>query len=209
MNLKAIITSLVLGSSSLAMASPGVTFTASAQGSYGTSVVRDRFDPDCNEPTPAPIAQPYEQPYEQPYGQPSYGQPYAQPYAQPAAYREGGFWRGGRWMPPVYRPVVLANDMHFANDGRTFIKVGPQAGRFNTLQISAARGRTFISQVYIQFDNGQEQVIRNLDRVLVRNQSLTLDLDGHRRGIARIVVYGGDIRNGWRRSSGTFNVIAS
>ncbi|HEY0992385.1 MAG TPA: hypothetical protein VGD80_35275 [Kofleriaceae bacterium] len=214
MNLKTIIASLVLGSSSLAMASPSVTFTASAQGSYGTSVVRDRIDPDCDEPAPAPIAQPYEQPvygqpvYGQPYEQP-YTQPYEQPYAQPAAYPQGGFWRGGRWLPPAFRPVVLASGMHFASDGRTFIKVGPQAGRFATLQLSAASGRTFITQVYVQFDNGQEQVIRNLDRVLVRNQSLTLDLDGNRRGIARIVVYGGDIRNGWRRSGGTFNVIAS
>jgi hypothetical protein len=174
MNLKAIIASLVLGSSSLAMASPTVTFSASAQGSYGTTVVRDR-------PEPAPISQP----------------------------SQTGFWRGDRRLPPVYRPVVLASDMHFANDGRTFIKVGPQQGRFSTLQISAARGRTFIKQVYIEFDNGQEQVIRNLDRTLVGNQTLTLDLDGNRRNIARIVVYGNEMFRGWRRSNGSFNVTAS
>src|SRR5262245_45102075 len=110
MNLKAIIASLVLGSSSLAMASPDVTVLARTQGSSGTTVVRDRFEP-------APISQP------------SYGQ--------------SGFWRGDRRLPPVYHPVVLASNMHFANDGRTFIKVGAQQGRFGTLQISAARGRTF------------------------------------------------------------------
>jgi hypothetical protein len=186
MNLKAIIASLVLGSSSLAMASPDVTFSADAQGSYGTTVVRDRFEP-------APISQPS-------YGQPSYGQP---------SYGQSGFWRGDRRLPPVYRPVVLASDMHFANDGRTFIKVGPHQGRFGTLQLSAARGRTFIKQVYVEFTNGQSQVIRNLDRTLARNQTLTLDLDGNRRSIARIVVYGNDMLNGWRRANGSFNVIAS
>jgi hypothetical protein len=192
MNLKAIIASLVLGSSSLAAASPSVTFSASAHGSYGTgsygtTVVRDRLDPDCD---------------------PATGLPYARPIAQPVDYREGGVWRG-HWQRPVSRPVLLASDMHFAGDGRTFIKVGPQQGRFSTLQISAARGRTFITQVYIEFDNGQEQVIRNLDRTLVGNQTLTLDLDGNRRGIARVVVYGSEMLHGWRRSNGSFNVFAS
>ena len=179
MNLKTIIASLVLGSSSLAMASPSVTFGASAQGSYGTTVVRDRVQPAA----PQPIA--------------------------PTDYRDGGVWRGGHKLPPVFRPVTLASAVHFANDGRTFIRVGPQAGRFGTLQISAANGRTLIKQVYIQFENGQEQVIRNVDRTLAGNQTLTLDLDGNRRSIARIVVYGSDMFRGWRRSNGSFNVIAS
>ena len=202
MNLKAIIASLVLGSSSLAAASPDVTFSASAHGSYGTTVVRDHIDPDCDPATGLPYAKPIAQPY---YGQPYYGQP----YAQPVYHRDGGVWRGDRRLPPVYRPVVLASDMHFSNDGRTFIKVGPHQGRFSTLQISAARGRTFIKQVYVEFENGQSQVIRNVDRTLGRNQTLTLDLDGNRRNITRIVVYGADMFNGWRRSGGTFNVIAS
>jgi hypothetical protein len=192
MNLKAIIASLVLGSSSLAAASPAVTFSASAHGSYGTTVVRDRLDPDCDPATDLP-----------------YAKPIAQPIVHPVDYREGGVWRGGRWQRPVYRPVMLASDMHFAGDGRTFIKVGAQQRRFDTLQISAARGRTFIKQVYVEFENGQSQVIRNLDRILVGNQTLTLDLDGNRRNIARIVVYGNDMFNGWRRSNGSFNVFAS
>jgi hypothetical protein len=88
----------------------------------------------------------------------------------------------------------------------TFIAVGSQVGQFGTLQISAAGGRTFIKQVYVQFGNGQVQVIRNLDRTLSGNESLTLDLDGGRRNISRIVVYG---NAGWRRSAGTFAVTAS
>jgi hypothetical protein len=175
MNLKAIIASLVLGSSSLAMASPDVTVVARSQRSYGPTVVRDRIEPSA----PQPI------------------------YAS-----DTSLWRGDRRLP-VYRPVVLASNMHFANDGRTFIKVGPQQGRFGTLQISAARGRTFIKQVYVEFENGQSQVIRNLDRTLVGSQALTLDLDGNRRNITRIVVYGSDMFSGWRRSNGSFTVTAS
>src|SRR5262245_32079098 len=136
MNIKAIIASLVLGSSSIAMASPSVTFSATAQGGYGTTVVRDhRADDNCNTPI-------------------------AQPVAAPISYRDG--WHREP-LPPVYRPVTLASDMHFAADGRTSITVGARAGRFDTLQISADGGRTFVKQVYIQFENGQEQIVRDLN----------------------------------------------
>jgi hypothetical protein len=190
MNKKLIIASLVLGSSSVAMASPSVTFSADASASYGTTAVRDhRFDTAPPAPT-------------QVY---SRDRPVAWGY-EPSApvYR-------GRPMPQQFRSVILAAGMHFANDGRSFITVGSNHGRFGTLQISAAGGRTFIKQVYVQFENGQEQVLRNLDATLVGSQALTLDLDGGRRAIRRIVVYGNPLHsgwNGWRRAAGTFNVTA-
>jgi hypothetical protein len=170
MNIKAIIASLVLGSSSIAMASPSA---------YGTTVVRDHRIDNNHTPIVQPVVT--------------------------TTYRDG--WRGER-MPPVYRPVLLASGMHFAGDGRTFITVGPQAGRFDTLQISADGGRALIKQVYVQFDNGQEQIVRDLDRTLLGNQSLTLDLDGNHRAIRRIVVYGNELSNG-RRASGSFTVTAA
>jgi hypothetical protein len=192
MNTKLLIASLVLGSSSVAMASPSVTFSAktpttySTTTPYGTTVVRDHRDVF---PCETPVV--------------------AKPAILPAYY-DGHVWRGER-KPAVYRPVVLASDMHFAGDGRTFITVGDQMGRFQTLQIKAARGRTFIKQVYVQFDNGQEQVIRNLDRTLSGHESLRLDLDGNHRAIRRIVVYGNDLDRGWNRSrtAGTFSVIGA
>jgi hypothetical protein len=187
MNLKAIIAALVLGSSSIAIASPSVSISATAQAGYGTQVVRDhRFDD--NYRTPAPIAQPI-----------------AAPVYSRDDHRDG--WR--RPMPPVYRPVTLASGMSFARDGRTSITVGAQAGRFNTLQISGAAGKTLIKQVYVQFDNGQEQVVRNLNRMLIGDQALTLDLDGNHRAIRRIVVYGNGLGNGWRRPASSFTVTAA
>ena len=137
MNIKAIIASLVLGSSSVAMAAPSVTISATARGSigtasYGTTIVRDRR---------YAVAQP------------------SQIY-----FRDRPTLGRGNRMPPVYRPVTLGSEMHFANNGRTFITVGSQAGQFQKLDLSSATGRTFIKQVYVQFDNGQEQVLRNLDR---------------------------------------------
>jgi hypothetical protein len=178
MNIKAIIASLVLAaSSSAAMAAPSVTVTATAQGSYDTTVVRDHRLPPVYH-APAPIV------------------------TQPASFP--GYRR-----PPVFRTVTLASGLSFANQGRAFITVGSQAGRFEKLQLSAAGGSTLIKQVYVQFDNGQEQIVRNLNRTLSGNESLTLDLDGNRRAIRRIVVYGNGNTVGWYRSAGTFTVTAA
>lgn len=164
MNIKAIIASLVLGSSSVAMAAPSVTLSASAHSGYRAPVAQ------------APVVK--------------------------VGYRPG-------WQRPSSRPVTLAAGMHFAGDGRTSVTVGSQAGVFGSLQISAAGGRTFIKQVYVQFDNGQEQVIRNLDRTLTGNETLSLDLDGNRRAIRRVVVYGNEINSGWRRADGAFTLTAA
>ena len=172
MNIKAVIASLVLGSSSVAMAAPAVTFSGSANASYGSTVIRDHRVVDS---------------------QPVYTQTAERPW----------FWRS-----QAQRPVTLASGMSFANQGRAFITVGDEAGRFGSLQISGAGGRTFIKQVYVQFDNGQEQVIRDLNRTLVGGESVTLDLDGNRRGIRRIVVYGADGNRSFRRNQGAFNVTA-
>ena len=216
MNIKAIIASLVLGSSSVALAAPAVTVTA--RGSIGATVVRDHravadedCDPEVTYPGQPVYGQPvygqpvYEQPvYEQPvYGQPAYGQPvYGQPvYGQPV-------YSPPIWQGPARHEVTLADGMHFANDGRTFITVGSQYGRFGALTISAAGGRSYIEQVYVQFDNGQEQVMRGLNRTLTGSARLTLDLDGNRRGIKRIVVYGKEINGGFRRADGAFTVTA-
>jgi hypothetical protein len=186
------------------MASPSVSFTATAQGSYSPVVVRDHRE--LNTPAAAqPEVYYRDRPIVQPAPQPIY-------VNNDNDYNDRRVWRGEP-MPPVYRPVTLAAGMHFANDGRSFITVGGQEGRFGALQISAAGGRTFIQQVYVQFENGQSQVIRNIDRTLVGNESLTLDLDGGRRAIRRIVVYGNPLNrgwgwNGWRRAAGTFTVTA-
>jgi len=183
MNIKAIIASLVLGSSSLAMAAPSLTVSADAR--FGA--------------TTQPIARPMPPVYSHPV--------------------RGGWYEGtgagGGWQRPVIQPIVyqapvtLGSGLTFAGQGRKFITVGAQAGRFGKLEI-AASGRTFIQQVYVQFANGQEQVIRNLDRTVTAGQCLTLDLDGDKRAIRRIVVYGSDLNNrGWRRAAGSFSVTAA
>jgi hypothetical protein len=210
MNIKAIVTSLVLGSSlgtsALAVASPGVTFSANAQAAYGSAVVQNpgylhadtRGYYDAGDRTRA-------------YGAGQDSDDCDPPVVQVSNRPDTSYWRDRRptAMPPVYRPALLASDVHFGSDGRTPITVGGQVGRFDTLQITGASGRTFVKQVWVQFDNGQEQVVRNIDRTLVNGQSLRLDLDGNHRAIRRIMVYGNGIGGGWQRVGGTFTVTAA
>jgi hypothetical protein len=157
MNLKTILVSLVLGSSSIALAAPAA---------------------------PAPVAQPN------------------------AIYHpDAQGWRGIP-SPPIYRSVTLASDMRLGFNGRASIAVGGQAGRFNTLRLSAAAGKTFIKQVIVQFNNGQSQVV-GLGKMLDGHDTLTIDLAGNQRGIRQIVVTGNELSNGRRRPYGAFNVTAS
>ena len=214
MNTKALLASLVLGSSSVAVASPGVAVTASVHGSFGTTVVRDHraVDDDCDTTVSEPAygqpayGQPaYGQPaYGQPvYGQPVYGQPvYGQPVYSPPIIRPD-------WRPaPVYQPVTLATSQQIPREGWTLVNVGSQMGRFGALQISAAGSRVYVQQVYVQFDDGSTQVIRNMDRMLIGNQSLTVDLDGNHRALRRVIVYGKQPTSGIRRATGRFTLTA-
>jgi hypothetical protein len=158
MNLKTILVSLILGSSSIALAAPVPA-----------------------APTPA---------------------------ATPNAiyYKDGQSWRGMP-KPPVYRPVTLASGMRLTG-GRASIAIGSQAGKFNTLQLTAAAGKTFIKQVTVQFNNGQSQVI-GLGKLLDGNDTLTIDLAGNHREIRRIVVTGNELSTGRRRPYGAFNITAA
>ena len=172
---KSIIASLlVLGTSSVALAAP------------------------CETPSPVAAQPVYTQPvYTSPvhdrpvYQQAGYAQPgAAQPVAQDRDHdqdRDDQPWRAEH----VLRPVTLASDVSFATGGRKLITVGANKGRFTTLTVQADGGRTNLKQVYVQFTDGHDQMIRNVDQTLTGNASLTLDLTGtEARGIKRIVVYG-------------------
>jgi hypothetical protein len=180
MNLKTILVSLILGSSSIAMAAPAAapaTVTVVRDHAAGTeyTVVNDHDAP------PAKLTA--------------------------GDYRDGQNWRGVA-KPPVYRPVTLASSLRLGASGRASITVGGQAGRFDTLQLTASAGKTFIQQVTVQFNNGQNQVV-SLRRTLDGDETLAIDLAGSHREIRRIVITGNEIATGRRRPYGAFTLTAS
>jgi len=209
MNIKAIIASLVLGSSSVALAAPSVAFKPTATDRLGATTQRDHRTDGTRERVYRPIYRPAPAPIVIKPAPVAVYRPIARP--APRGWFTAGW--GGSWhrpsYQPVYQPVTLASDLSFYGEDRKFITVGAQAGLFSKLELNGAEGRTFIKQVYVQFADGQEQVIRDLDRTLSNGECLTLDLDGNRRAIRRIVVYGSAINNGWHRQQGAFSVTAA
>lgn len=199
MKLKTLIASasLVLGFSSIALAQPAVTYSASAPGAYGAAVVSGhRLDDNCDPRTGAPLAAPVN------YN--SYGG-YDNGYNGYDGWNTG--LRGWR-TPPISRAVTLASDVRFPSYGQSEIRVGTGAGRFDAVQISADGGRTFLRQVAVEFTDGRMQVVGDINRTLVGNQAYTLDLDGNRRAIKRVIVYTSQNPQVRRWNSGAFNVIA-
>ena len=177
MNLKTILVSLVLGSSSIALAAPAAP--AAPAPTSATVVVRDH----------------------------AAGTEYTTAAPNAIYYKDGQSWRGAPRSPAFRPPVTLASGMRLTS-GRALIAVGSQAGKFDTLQLTASAGKTFIKQVTVQFNNGQSQVI-GLSKLLDGNDTLTLDLAGNHREIRRIVVTGNELSTGRRRPYGAFNLIAS
>ena len=175
MNLKTILVSLVLGSSSIALAAPAAPAPAPTS---ATVVVRDH----------------------------AAGTEYTTAAPNAVYYKDGQNGRSTPRSPSFRPPVTLASGMRLTS-GRAAIAVGSQA-KFDTLQLTASAGKTFIKQVTVQFNNGQSQVVA-LSKLLDGNDTLTIDLAGNHREIRRILVTGNELSTGRRRPYGAFNIIAS
>jgi len=199
MNLKALITSLVLGSSSLAMAAPTATFSAGASVSFGypspspAVIVRDHRMPTvrpaasdpCNTNATVPVN--YRPVTIEPivYNNPSNTRINAtgSEYVGTMPFQTMRWFRAPEWVP-VTEPTRIDN-------GREFFNLRA-AGSFSRIQLFKNRGATFVKQVTIETLNPytgriDTQVVK-IDRELT--SSFTIDLAGGRRQINRVIVYG-------------------
>jgi hypothetical protein len=162
MSLKAIITTILLGTSSLAAADTG----------YVT--VRDHRTQPL--PAPAPI-----------YQAPA---PVYQVQPAPPAYQQAESYKAS-WIrhivQPVAQPVTLASSQRL--NGREIIKVNESLRAFTKLELRAKSGRTNVDKVVITFGNGQTQTI-DCNRTLQANESFMVGLQGNQRNIKRIVLVG-------------------
>jgi hypothetical protein len=168
MNLKALITTFVLGSSSVAMAHPGHAPT-----------VRDHRAPVNHGPV-------YHEPVYQP---PIYQQPgYQRPIRHEAPY----------YRSPFYRPAwVMLGSVDEIVDGEMSFRVGryAHARQFTTLKLQSQGGKSLINRVLIQFANGRTQVVELNQYLTAGNPSITIDLRGHQaRAVAKVTVIGRNAR---------------
>ncbi len=215
MNIKALITTLVVGSSSMASAD-SLTVRGSVSVSLG-STVRPTPRPvvvheDCAPVQAAPYRPASSRPIYQPINRPIY-RPTLPVVVQPV------------WQAPVYNPTnvlvsstasqytgaIYSQPRYFAapgpnawfdlseatriEAGREFFKIGANKGSFRGLRLEAlGNGHSKIDQVTIEFADAEgrakHQVVK-LDSWIGRgNSTLTIDLDGNYRQITRVIVYG-------------------
>ncbi len=179
MKIKALVTMLVLGTSSVAMARPatvrgsaGGTVTASAEWSFSTATASDRDRDHRNgRVTVRDHRNPRNPPVVVRPSRPSYV------IANPRPFIEAP------------RFTVLGQGLSFsAQDHRKDLGLDGTK-LFNTLRIDAAGSAVTIQQVRVTFKTGETQTIP-VNRTLRGNQSLSYDLVGEWRPVTRVLVYG-------------------
>lgn len=160
MSLKALITTLIIGSSSVALAAPSVSYGPTvrdhrtpAAPNY-TSDHRGAIDINASAGIQFRHARP------------------VRPAPRPAPLT---------W-------VTLANNMQVS--GRTAIKVAPTARPFTKLELRAEKGNTSIDKVMIVFANGRSQTVKLDTKLGKRDSVVSIDLTGNARSIDRIVLVG-------------------
>ena len=167
MNLKALITSLVLGSSSLAMAQP-VSFGFPSPSP--TTIVRDHR-PVVIEPIV----------YNNPHNTRIF--PSGSLYVGSMPFQTMRWFRAPEWVP-VTEPTRIDN-------GREFFNLRG-AGSFSKIQLFKNRGATFVKRVTIEtldpYTGRIEHQVVQIDRELT--SSITIDLAAGRSQISRVIVYG-------------------
>ncbi|HWO18096.1 MAG TPA: hypothetical protein VNO30_04950 [Kofleriaceae bacterium] len=180
MKLKALITTLVLGSSSVALAHP-----------VSTTVVRDQRAPIVQAQAnftlghthrqPTPVYQPTQQPAPiyQPIRQPA---PIYQPTRLPAPYYAHTSW-------------ITLGGVNQIVDGEMAFRVNRFGGeRFSQLKLQSDAGKSLIYRVMIEFANGRTQTIEVNQYLTAKNPAITLDLNGRARAIAKVTVVGRNAR---------------
>lgn len=169
MKLKALITTLILGSSvaSVAVASP-----------VNSAVIRSHHT------MPAPVYRPAPQPA--PVYQPVTTYQTTTRYYQPAP---APYYRGSSWVTLGGVNQIVDGEMSFA--AHRF------AGeRFSTLQLKSDAGKSLIYRVQVQFANGRTQTFEVNQYLTASNPTITIDLGSRARGraIANVTVVGRNAR---------------
>ena len=201
---KALVTVLMLASSSVAMAKP-VTYSASASVSFGVNSNPGRPVVIDHRHAPAPVDDCAPAPIAQPVYTPPVRTTHVRWAPQPLAWNPNNTTLGadsstyiggkpvlqsrfdGRWGRAQWAAMTEPTRI---DRGREFFTFGAQAGSFRQIQLAETAGRSFIQQVAIEFVGGGRTQVVKIDRNLVPGAPITIDLNGDLRAINRIVVYG-------------------
>ena len=166
MNIKALITTLVLGSSSVAMARPAAA----------APIVTAQVNASAHVEVQGPALR-----YRQPGTIPA---PVYRPTDQAPTYQK-----------PWYRPAwVSLGGVNQIADGEMSFRVGRFANEFSTVKLQSSGGKSLIYRVLIQFANGRTQTVELNQYLNASNPSITIDLNGRSRQVAKVTVIGRNAR---------------
>ena len=105
-------------------------------------------------------------------------------------------------------PLGAKPNWHFlgervVNDRAEFdtIHVGKDKGRFRRLKLGVEDAPVEIKRITVHFANGEKQVVERNILVGEDHRSPTLDLDGGRRKISKVVFYYEARSPGWERAT--------
>ncbi len=197
MNIKALLTTLMIGSSSMASAD-SLTVSGSVHVSLGSNVATHYRPAGYQQ---APIYRPVvTQPV---FYRPVVTQPvwHAPVYNPTNTNIRGTVSHYTGWIGSQRRYITASNAWYDLSEatridvGREAFEIGADKGVFRGIRLDAlGNGRSNITQVVIWYADAQgaakKQVV-DLNTWIGRgNASLTIDLDGNYRQIERIVVYG-------------------
>ena len=208
MNFKALITTLVLGSSSAAMAD--TSFQVSGSVTFGSAPTHVHVPArPIPAPTPVVVADDCVDPYSHVVKQPVQMGVWRGPYFNPTnttigvsksiytgsiatskpLYRRTAYGRG-MWMhPTTWFDLTEATRI---DSGREQFNVGAEHGQFKSLKLQGlGGGSSQISHISIEYvDGGKSNQKVLVNRSLTASAPITIDLDGSYRKIARIIVNG-------------------
>jgi hypothetical protein len=176
MNIKAIVTAaLVIGSSSLALASPGY----SAQGGVDVRTTQS-FDVRDHRYEPAPMPAPA---------------PVVIDHRDHDGDRDDR--RPASWgHPPIFQTLVASTQI--SRNGKDVIRFRATKP-LSTIKLQATSGKTQVSQVAIKFANGQTQLVYPNKTLQGMESCIDIDLNGNVRNVTSIVVYGrGNFRSSFQ-----------
>lgn len=187
--MKALITLIIVGTSSAALAHP-VTVDQRYDATVTNVTVRDHRDDMQFAPPPAP-----------PPTQAAYDERYDRD-GDRRSDRDRGYARAFGYR---MRPVTLANDVSLLRqrnrDQRPLlIDVDSRMGTFKTLRLDRQEGRAYIDDIVVMLANGRSIRYDVNQMMSMRSPSITIDLD--HKAITGIYIYGQT-----ERGRATFDVI--
>lgn len=181
MNLKALITTFVLGSSSVASS---VAMAHPVAAPAPEAIIRDhRAGAEDCAPSSIPAAPVYQAPV------------YQVPRAPGPIYTPAPIYTPSMYRPERHRAAwITLGSVDRVADGQVTFRVARGVEPLSKLKLQSDAGKALIQRVLIQFGNGRTQTVEVNRYLNAANPTIMIDLAGRERAVAKVTVIGRNAR---------------